>query len=381
MGRSGSEDEPTMSLFAKSQTDAPRTRTDTSEALPEWALDDSGAPLVVADGHTPAQPAKRRARLAREVPGQGARVEYIEVERLDPNPFQPRRFFDQDELNNLGASLLEIGQLQPILVRPHPKRAGRYQLIAGERRWRAARPLGHALPKLLCVVRPMDELEVLSAAWHENNERVGVRPFDSANFMARYGLLLLGYDEETIKKTVESGELPEDFPYEAVAKKTNMSARSVRRYTDLLVLPPAARAWFDKAAPKSKSEDDAPKSVAPTEKHGRALLLLRDNPRAQSKLRREIETERLSGDAAIERAKKHRDGAKPSPINASANASANASKSPTAPPSLARAVELVESATAAAQSGALENQDRARLSDQSAALAVALDALRAALAA
>ncbi|MDQ3554552.1 MAG: ParB/RepB/Spo0J family partition protein, partial [Chloroflexota bacterium] len=67
-------------------------------------------------------------------------VRVVPLDRIDPNPQQPRMTFDEDTLRELAASITEHGVLQPILIRPGDE--GRYQLVAGERRWRAARIAG-----------------------------------------------------------------------------------------------------------------------------------------------------------------------------------------------------------------------------------------------
>ena len=62
-------------------------------------------------------------------------IETLAIERLEPGPFQPRRMINESALAELTESIRSRGILQPILVRPHPEKAGRYQIIAGERRW------------------------------------------------------------------------------------------------------------------------------------------------------------------------------------------------------------------------------------------------------
>ena len=65
-------------------------------------------------------------------------IRVVPVEWINPGPWQPRRVFDKGALEELAQSMAENGIIQPILVRPNPQKEGRYQLIAGERRWRAA---------------------------------------------------------------------------------------------------------------------------------------------------------------------------------------------------------------------------------------------------
>lgn len=107
-------------------------------------------------------------------------VRTIARELIDPNPFQPRKRFEQGALDELASSVREHGVLQPLLVRPL---GGRYQIVAGERRWRAAGLAG--LAHLPCAVRavPDDELEVLTLL--ENIQRADLDPVDEAHAYRR----------------------------------------------------------------------------------------------------------------------------------------------------------------------------------------------------
>ena len=116
---------------------------------------------------------------------EGARAEREErrelpVELISPNPNQPRRRFDQEALTTLAESLGERGVLQPVLVRPKP--GGTYELIAGERRWRAARIAGlQAIPAL---IRPREDAEALEIALIENMAREDLNPIEEARACA-----------------------------------------------------------------------------------------------------------------------------------------------------------------------------------------------------
>ncbi len=93
----------------------------------------------------------------------------LPIEMLAPSPLQPRKHFDESALNELAASIKEKGILQPLLVRADPNRAGHYEIIAGERRWRAAqRAQIHNVPVL---VRELSDAEVLEVALIENLQR------------------------------------------------------------------------------------------------------------------------------------------------------------------------------------------------------------------
>jgi ParB family chromosome partitioning protein len=102
------------------------------------------------------------------------------VELIAPNPHQPRRQFDDDTLAALAGSLQSRGMLQPILVRPMP--GGTYELIAGERRWRAAQLAGIEL--IPALVRPRDDAASLELALIENMAREDLNPVEEARACA-----------------------------------------------------------------------------------------------------------------------------------------------------------------------------------------------------
>jgi ParB family transcriptional regulator, chromosome partitioning protein len=102
----------------------------------------------------------------------------IAIDLIRRNPAQPRRSFDEAELRELAESLRTKGVLQAILVRPDPKEDGKYQIIAGERRWRAARMAG--LTHVPAVVREVDELALLEIGIIENVQRADLNPVDEA---------------------------------------------------------------------------------------------------------------------------------------------------------------------------------------------------------
>lgn len=108
--------------------------------------------------------------------GDGAMFREVPISSIQPNPFQPRRHFDEEALSSLSASIRELGVLQPLLVRA--KDPGEYQLIAGERRWRAAKRAG--LPTVPVIVRDIDDLASLEQAVVENLHRKDLNPLEEA---------------------------------------------------------------------------------------------------------------------------------------------------------------------------------------------------------
>ncbi len=105
----------------------------------------------------------------------GERVVLVNVGDIDPNPRQPRRRFDQATLKELADSIRQVGLLQPILLYPE---GGRYRIIAGERRWRAARMA--ELAAIPAIVRDMDEVRRQEAALIENLQREDLNPIEEA---------------------------------------------------------------------------------------------------------------------------------------------------------------------------------------------------------
>ena len=105
----------------------------------------------------------------------------IPVERICPNPLQPRQTFGEDELAELAQSIHEHGILQPVVVSRQPEE-GAYQLIVGERRWRAARQAG--LATIPALIRPTGSREALEIALVENLQRASLSPLETAEAYA-----------------------------------------------------------------------------------------------------------------------------------------------------------------------------------------------------
>lgn len=100
------------------------------------------------------------------------------IEQVHPNPDQPRRSFDAAAMEELTASVREKGIIQPLIVRPTPGQDGQYQIVAGERRWRAAQAAQlHDVP---VIVRSYDDTEVLEVAIIENIQRSDLNAIDEA---------------------------------------------------------------------------------------------------------------------------------------------------------------------------------------------------------
>ncbi|HET9345760.1 MAG TPA: ParB/RepB/Spo0J family partition protein, partial [Candidatus Limnocylindrales bacterium] len=113
--------------------------------------------------------------------GRSVGVRVIPVDNIESNPQQPRMIFDPDALQELAASIREHGVLQPILVRPLG--ANRYQLVAGERRWRASREAG--LVSIPALVEELDDDTALEIAIIENLQREDLSPLEEATMYDR----------------------------------------------------------------------------------------------------------------------------------------------------------------------------------------------------
>lgn len=100
------------------------------------------------------------------------------IDLIAPNPRNPRRSFPEDELVDLAQSLREHGLVQPVVVRPAPGQPGRYEIIAGERRWRAAQRAG--LAEIPIIVRNVDDRVALEIAIVENVQRADLNPIEEA---------------------------------------------------------------------------------------------------------------------------------------------------------------------------------------------------------
>jgi ParB family chromosome partitioning protein len=156
------------------------------------------------------------------------------VERISSNPDQPRRDFPERELNELAESIRQRGIIQPVVVRPDPSRSGHYQIVAGERRWRAAqRAQLHEIP---IVVREVDDQTVLELAIIENVQRSDLNPIEEAagyaQLIERFGhsqeamARIVGKSRPHVANTLRLLNLPE--PVQAMLRAGKLSAGHAR---------------------------------------------------------------------------------------------------------------------------------------------------------
>ncbi|MDH3472188.1 MAG: ParB/RepB/Spo0J family partition protein [Rhodospirillales bacterium] len=172
-----------------------------------------------------------KVRAAKDVP----------VEHLHPNPKQPRQSFDEDKVGELAASIRENGILQPILVRRHPKRPSEFEIVAGERRWRAAQLAKlHEVP---VVIRELSDAQVLEMALVENVQREDLNAIEEA---------------EAYQRLVDEFRHTQEDLARAVGKSRSHVANTLR----LLGLPSAVKALLTEGLLSAG--------------HGRALLTAED---------------------------------------------------------------------------------------------------------
>lgn len=144
----------------------------------------------------------------------------VPIERLHPNPGQPRRSFDPDQLADLSRSIAKKGVLQPLIVRPSRTSDGAYEIVAGERRWRASQAANlHEIP---VIIRDFDDSEVLEVAIIENIQRADLSPLEEASGY-RHLMERFGHTQEQVS--------------EILGKSRSHVANHLR----LLSLPPAVR--------------------------------------------------------------------------------------------------------------------------------------------
>ena len=150
----------------------------------------------------------------RQSPG----IQTLPVEALQPSPFQPRGEMEPGALNELTDSIRSRGILQPLLARAHPTQPGQYQIIAGERRWRAAQAAGlHDLPVL---VRELSDVDAMAAGLVENLQRQDLNPIEEA---------------EGFRRLLDEFGVSQEAVGQAVGKSRSHISNTLR----LLGLPPA----------------------------------------------------------------------------------------------------------------------------------------------
>jgi len=202
------------------------------------------------------------------------RIQKLFITRIQPNPDQPRRHFDQQSLNELAQSLKQFGVLQPLIVVPLPG-DNAYRIVAGERRWRAAQLAG--LTEIPAIIREPAELQELEIALIENVQRVDLSPLEQAI-------------------SIERLHQQFNLSYKEIAQRLAKAETTVSNLVRLLQLPEDAR--------------EALATGKITEGHARAVLSLRAFPEAQKTLLVSILKHGWSVRQAEQFATTHKDGVK-----------------------------------------------------------------------
>jgi ParB family chromosome partitioning protein len=179
-----------------------------------------------------------------------AEVVDIETDKIVPNPYQPRKQFDEEKLNELVKSIKNQGIIQPIIVTKN-KEKNVYTIVVGERRWRAAKIAG--LKTIPAIVKDMSDKQIIEAALIENIQREELNPIE----------LALAY-----KKLMEEFKYTQEELSEIVSKSRSSVANTLR----LLKLP--------------EEIQEAIKTNKITEGHGRALLAIEDDKKRMELFRR-----------------------------------------------------------------------------------------------
>lgn len=208
-------------------------------------------------------------------------LRYVAIERITPNPDQPRRHFADTALTELAASIREKGIIQPLIVRPHPVNAQEFQIVAGERRWRAAQQAQlHELP---VIVRDFNETELLEVAIIENVQRADLNPLEEAlgyrQLIERFGhtqervAQALGKSRSHIANMMRLLALPEEI--QSLVRGGQLSAGHARALLTaqdplLIARQAVANGW---------SVRDVEQKI----KEGRASRQQRSNPRTGDK--------------------------------------------------------------------------------------------------
>ena len=121
--------------------------------------------------------------VANAAENEGGKPREIPVELIDRNPFQTRSHMNEEQLSELAASITANGVVQPILVRPQPN--GRYQLIAGERRWQASKQAGKTT--IPAILRQVSDEQAMEITIVENLQRADLNPMEQARAFERLG--------------------------------------------------------------------------------------------------------------------------------------------------------------------------------------------------
>lgn len=186
------------------------------------------------------------------------RVDYLNIDLIVNNPKQPRQEFNQTELSELADSIKTLGVLQPILVRPSTEAKGSYEIVAGERRWRASKVAG--LTQVPAIIHKLDDKEMLEISIVENVQRSGLNAMEEA---VAYERLMTEFN----------------LGQKEVAERVGKDRTSIANITRLLKLP--------------KEVQDLIREEKLSVGHAKAILTIKE-PSAQISLAKKVINETLS---------------------------------------------------------------------------------------
>lgn len=246
--------------------------------------------------------ATRRAGLGRGleslIPSGDEALEYrrLRVEEIIPNPHQPRVNFDESALEELAASVAEVGVLQPVVVRPLDD--GRYALIAGERRWRAARRVG--LTEIPAMVRTVDDQASLTQALIENLQRQDLTPLEEAaayqELLEEHGMTheqvatSVGKSRPAVSNTLRLLQLP--LPIQGMVERGELSAGHARAllgiedvgYAEHIAVRAVAEGWTVRHVEEAARARTAATPSAPRVKEVRPVEIVELEQRLRDQL-------------------------------------------------------------------------------------------------
>ena len=232
------------------------------------------AEVVAHPASAPSASAEAVTLRPAPAPGDEGGPQQIDLDMIERNPNQPRRTFDEAELEDLANSIRSRGLLQPILVRPLADKPGRFQIVAGERRFRAAQKVG--LKRIPAVVRFLDEAEILEIGIIENVQRVDLNPLEEAMgyqaLIDRFGRTqqeiaeIVGKSRPHIANTLRLLSLPDEIQNMVrQGQLTAGHARAVLTAPDPMALATTAIEQslnvreVERLAAKAKDERDGPR--------------------------------------------------------------------------------------------------------------------------
>lgn len=224
------------------------------EASVEPSVEQSSGKLAKSSAVKKAS-AEPVGETGKEAGGFTERIRYIPLSKIQRNPNQPRQEFSEEEINELSDSIKKLGVLQPIMLRPIDDG---YEIVAGERRWRATKKVG--LPQVPAIIRDVDDKELLEIAIVENVQRSNLSPLEEATAYQRL------IDEFSMNQR-------------EVAESVGKDRTSIANFLRLLKLPPKVQGFL--------------KDGQITMGHAKAILTVKE-PNAQLSLAKKVIDEGLS---------------------------------------------------------------------------------------